>query len=78
MRTISIGSTPSLNRRAACAQALTEVSRVHADLDRIGGLLKLAIRKGVSDRASYNGLNLELCDSLVQIRRAVNRLGGQR
>ena len=78
MRTISIGSTPSLNRRAARAQALTEVSRVHADLDRIGGLLKLAIRKGVSDRASYNGLNLELCDSLVQIRRAVNRLGGQR
>jgi hypothetical protein len=34
------------------AQALTEVSRVHADLNRIGGLLKLAIREGISDRAS--------------------------
>ena len=29
------------------AQALTAVSRVHADLNRIGGLLKLAIREGV-------------------------------
>jgi predicted transcriptional regulator len=34
------------------AQALTEVSRVHAHLNRIGGLLKLAIREGVSDRTS--------------------------
>ena len=31
------------------AQALTEVARVHADLNRIGGLLKLAIREGVGD-----------------------------
>jgi hypothetical protein len=60
------------------AQALTEVSRVHADLNRIGGLLKLAIREGVSDRASHNRLNLELCDSIIQIRRAVNRLARQR
>ena len=59
------------------AQALTEVSRVHADLNRIGGLLKLAIREGVSDRASYHGLNLELRDSIIQVRRAVNRLAGQ-
>ena len=29
-------------------QALTEVARVHANLNRIGGLLKLAIREGVS------------------------------
>ena len=34
------------------AQALTEVSRVHANLNRIGGLLKLAIREGVSDRST--------------------------
>jgi hypothetical protein len=60
------------------AQALTEVSRVHADLNRIGGLLKLAIREGVSDRPRYQHLNLELCDSIIQVRRAVNRLAGQR
>jgi hypothetical protein len=36
------------------------VSRVHADLNRIGGLLKLAIREGVADRPSYYGLNVEL------------------
>ena len=60
------------------AQALTEVSRVHADLNRIGGLLKLAIREGVSDQSSYRHLNLELCDSVIQVRRAVNRLAGQR
>jgi predicted transcriptional regulator len=35
------------------AQALTEVARVHADLNRIGGLLKLAIREGVSDPSSH-------------------------
>ena len=34
------------------AQAPTEVSRAHADLDRIGGLLKLAIREGVRDRST--------------------------
>jgi hypothetical protein len=60
------------------AQALTEVSRVHANLNRIGGLLKLAIREGVSDRSSYHRLNLELVDSLISTRRAVNRLAGQR
>jgi predicted transcriptional regulator len=60
------------------AQALTEVARVHADLNRIGGLLKLAIREGVSDRSSYNRLNLELIDSIIQIRRAVERLAGRR
>ena len=60
------------------AQALTEVSRVHAHLNRIGGLLKLAIREGVSDRSSYHRLNLELIDSVVDVRRAVNRLAGQR
>ncbi len=60
------------------AQALTEVSRVHADLNRIGGLLKLAIREGVSDRASFSRLNLELSDSVIQVRRAVNRLAGRR
>ncbi|MGB5372864.1 MAG: ribbon-helix-helix protein, CopG family [Polyangiales bacterium] len=60
------------------AQALTEVSRVHANLNRIGGLLKLAIREGVSDRSSYHRLNLELIDSVVNVRRAVNRLAGQR
>ena len=60
------------------AQALTEVSRVHADLNRIGGLLKLAIREGASDRSSYQRLNLELIDSVMDVRRAVNRLAGQR
>ena len=60
------------------AQALTEVARVHADLNRIGGLLKLAIREGVSDRSSHNRLNLELFDSIVQVRRAVERLAGRR
>jgi hypothetical protein len=60
------------------AQALTEVSRVHADLNRIGGLLKLAIRGGASDPSSYRRLNLELIDSVMDIRRAVNRLAGHR
>ena len=60
------------------AQALTEVSRVHADLNRIGGLLKLAIREGVSDRTSHGRLNLELLDSIIQVRRAVERLAGRR
>ena len=60
------------------AQALTKVSRVHADLNRIGGLLKLAIREGVSDPSSYRRLNLELIDSVMDVRRAVNRLAGQR
>jgi predicted transcriptional regulator len=60
------------------AQALTEVSRVHANLNRIGGLLKLAIREGVSDRSTPHRLNLELIDSIMEVRRAVNRLAGQR
>jgi hypothetical protein len=60
------------------AQALTEVSRVHANLNRIGGLLKLAVREGLSDRSSYQRLNLELIDSVMDVRKAVNRLAGQR
>jgi hypothetical protein len=60
------------------AQALTEVSRVHANLNRIGGLLKLAVREGVSDRSTSHRLNLELLDSVMDVRRAVNRLAGQR
>jgi predicted transcriptional regulator len=60
------------------AQALTEISRVHADLNRIGGLLKLAIREGVSEPSSYRRLNLELIDSVMDVRRAANRLAGQR
>ena len=59
------------------AQALTEVSRVHANLNRIGGLLKLAIREGVGDRSSYYGLNVELRDAIRQVCRAVERLAGQ-
>ena len=59
------------------AQALTEVSRVHANLNRIGGLLKLAIREGVSDPSRYHRLNLELIDSVMDVRKAVNRLAGQ-
>ena len=34
------------------AQALGEVSRLHADLNRAGGLLKLAIREGVGNRST--------------------------
>jgi len=60
------------------AQALSEVSRLHANLSRIGGLLKLAIREGVSDPSSHRRLNLELIDSVMNVRRAVNRLVGQR
>ena len=60
------------------AQALTEVARVHADLNRIGGLLKLAIREGVSDPSSYRRLRLQLVDSVMEVRRAVNRLARPR
>ena len=63
--------------KGADAQALTAVSRVHADLNRIGGLLKLAIREGVCDRSSYYGLNVELRDAIRQVCRAVERLAGQ-
>ena len=59
------------------AQALTEVARVHADLNRIGGLLKLGIREGVGDRSSYYGLNVELRDAIRQVSRGVERLAGQ-
>jgi hypothetical protein len=60
------------------AQALSEASRIHADLNRLGGLLKLAIREGVSDPSSYHRLNVELIDSVVVVRRAANHLAGQR
>ena len=60
------------------AQALTEVSRVHANLNRIGRLLKLAIREGASDRSTSHRLNLELVDSVIAVRREVNRLAEQR
>ena len=58
-------------------QALTEVSRVHANLNRIGGLLKLTIREGISDVSGYHRPNLELIDSVMDVRKAVNRLAGQ-
>ena len=53
------------------AQALTEVSRIHADLNRIGGLLKLAIRERVGDRADHYRLNLELRETVRTVSRAV-------
>lgn len=59
------------------AQALTQVARVHADLNRLGGLLKLAVREGVADRSSYHSLSLELHGTLKQVRRAVNELAEQ-
>ena len=65
-------------RSTVDAQALTEVARVHADLNRIGGLLKLAIREGVSDPSSHSRLNLELMDSIIQVRRTVERLARRR
>ena len=55
------------------AQALAEVSRVHADLNRIGGLLKLDIREGVGDRSSYYELNVELRDAIRQVKGFVPR-----
>jgi len=58
------------------AQALTEVARVHANLNRIGGLLKLAIAEGVGDRRSYHGLGVELRHAIAQVRRAVQHLAG--
>ena len=59
------------------AHALTEVARVHADLNRLGGLLKLAIRKRVSDRSGYHRWHLELADSVRQFRWAVDSLVSQ-
>jgi hypothetical protein len=46
------------------AQALHEVARVHANLNRVGGLLKLAIREGVGDRAEHFRLNHELREAV--------------
>jgi hypothetical protein len=60
------------------AQALSEISRLHANLNRIGGLLELAIREGVSDPRSYHRLNVELIDSVMDVRRPVNLLAGWR
>jgi hypothetical protein len=60
------------------AQALSEVARVHANLNRLGGLLKHAMCKGVSDATTHHRLNLELIDSVINLRRAVNRLAGRR
>jgi len=60
------------------AQALSQVARVHADLNRIGGLLKLAIREGVGDRADHYRLNFELRDAVREVSRAVERLAGRR
>ena len=60
------------------AQALSEVARLHADLNRIGGLLKLAIREGIGDRAEHYRLNFELRDAVREVSRAVERLAGRR
>ena len=60
------------------AQALSEVSRVHADLNRVGGLLKLAIREGVGERADHYRLNVELRETVRAVSRAVERLAGLR
>jgi len=60
------------------AQALSEVSRLHADLNRVGGLLKLAIREGVGDRASHQRLSFELREAAREVSRAVERLAGLR
>jgi hypothetical protein len=60
------------------AQALSEVSRLHADLNRVGGLLKLAIREGVGDRTGHYRLNLELREAAREVSRAVERLAGLR
>ena len=60
------------------AQALSEVARLHADLNRVGGLLKLAIREGVGDRAEHYRLNLELREAAREVTRAVERLAGRR
>jgi hypothetical protein len=54
------------------------VSRVHADLNRIGGLLKLAIREGIGERTDHYRLNLELRETVRTVSRAVERLAGLR
>lgn len=41
------------------AQALAEVARVHANLNRLGGLPKLSIREGISNSCDYNRLPFE-------------------
>jgi len=60
------------------AQALSELSRLHADLNRVGGLLKLAIREGVGHRASHHRLSFELREAAREVSRAVERLAGLR
>ena len=60
------------------AQALSKVSRVHADLNRVGGLLKLAIREGIGERTDHYRLNLELRETVRTVSRAVERLAGLR
>ena len=65
-------------RSSVDAQALHEVSRVHANLNRVGGLLKLAIREGVGDRAEHFRLNHELREAVREVSRAVERLAGLR
>ena len=60
------------------AQALSEVARLHADFNRVGGLLKLAIREGVGDRTEHYRLNLELREAAREVSRAVERLAGRR
>jgi hypothetical protein len=47
-------------------------------LNRIGGLLKLAIREGVGDRADHYRLNFELRDAVREVSRALERLAGRR
>jgi len=54
------------------------MARVHADLNRIGGLLKLAIREGVGERADHYRLNVELRETVRAVSRAVERLAGLR
>jgi len=56
------------------AQALSEVSRVHANLNRVGGLLKLAIREGVGNRSNHLRLSHEIRETVRDVSRAVDRL----
>ncbi len=70
--------TGALLKSTIDAQALTEVSRVHANLNRIGGLLELAIREGVSDRSTSHRRNLELACKLVDAVQAQNTRAGSK
>jgi hypothetical protein len=42
----------------------------------VGGLLKLAIREGVGERADHYRLNLELRETVRTVSRAVEQLAG--